>query len=122
MHITAVVMEECISSDKDFIMQSSTRTGTLESKSLKKLITWNVVIAFVVNVSASSLYDYMRSKLNKEGEVSLSDIEKIMSELEKPIDAYDLNKENHALKKAAECLALYGITDADKIVKRALEK
>jgi hypothetical protein len=99
-----------------------TRTGVLNSPALLDLVLWNVVVAFVVNVTASVLYDEIRRRRSRDGTLTQKDLQQLAELLDKPIEGFDPSRVEGAAQEAAQVLEDHGIPDGDAAVREAVRK
>lgn len=103
------------------LRKSLTANRTLNSDVLLDLVFWNVVIAFVVNVTASVVYDQARKQVSGDEVLTPKDLAKLADLLKRPIDEYDPGRIDGAVRAAAQVLEDQGVPGAEEAVKRAVQ-
>lgn len=96
------------------------KSDALNSPVLYDLLLWNVVIAFVVNVSASVAYDVLRNRLSSGEPLTQRELNENSDVLHKPIEDYDPKRVDAATNAATRVLEDQGVHGTAELVKRAV--
>ncbi len=95
--------------------------NTFNSDVILDMVFWNVVIAFVVNITASAVYDKARKQFMNDEGLTAKDLAKLADLLKQPIDGYDPARVDMAVRAAAQILEDQGVSDAEAAVRRAVQ-
>ncbi len=96
-------------------------SNTLNAPTLLDLLFWNVVISFVVNVTASAVYDQIRRLFASDEVLTARDLAKVAGLLKQPVEGYDPARVDGAVRAAARLLEDQGVPAAEEAVQRAVQ-
>ncbi len=106
---------------ENFAAATQISFGALSTPELVDLLIWNVIIALLVNISATSIYDGIKAALNRQGKLTAKDISHFHDVLDIEIevklvkDEAIINQQITSLMRASGFNAEVSVALADEV-------